>query len=121
MPKARCVRKKRGLFNSQVWRFKVQTTGHRLWKDPPWLHPIIAGNNTTGTHVRRRFDQKPDSREKPVLFFHKNSLSRMLLAHNCNPSYSGGETRKIVVQRQPRQVVCKTLSGKKKKSQKKGW
>jgi hypothetical protein len=34
------------------------------------------------------------------------------VAHACNPSYSGAEIRRIVVQSQPRQIVLKTLSQK---------
>jgi hypothetical protein len=34
------------------------------------------------------------------------------VAHACNPSYSEGRDRRIVVQSQPRQRVCKTLPWK---------
>jgi hypothetical protein len=37
----------------------------------------------------------------------------VLVAHACNPSYSGGRDRRISVQTQPRQIVLKTLSQKK--------
>jgi hypothetical protein len=33
-----------------------------------------------------------------------------LVAQTCNPSYSGAEIRRIAVQSQPGQIVCKTLS-----------
>jgi hypothetical protein len=39
------------------------------------------------------------------------------VAHACNPSYSG-EIRRIVVQSQLRQMVCQTLSQKKKNCKK---
>jgi hypothetical protein len=42
------------------------------------------------------------------------------VAHACNPSYSEAEIRRIVVQSQPRQIDCKTLSQKKKKNHKNG-
>jgi hypothetical protein len=41
------------------------------------------------------------------------------VAHACNPSYSEAEIRRIVVQSQPRQIDCKTLSQKKKKKSQK--
>jgi hypothetical protein len=34
------------------------------------------------------------------------------VAHTCNPSYSEGKIRRIVFRRQPRQIVCETLSQK---------
>jgi hypothetical protein len=34
------------------------------------------------------------------------------VAHTYNPSYSGGEVRRIKVQSQPRQIVFETLSQK---------
>jgi hypothetical protein len=42
----------------------------------------------------------------------------VLVAHTCNPSYSGGRDPRILVQNQPGQIVHETLSQKKKKSQK---
>jgi hypothetical protein len=43
-------------------------------------------------------------------------FSRALVAHACNPSYSGGRDQGIMVQSQPGQIVCENLSKKKKKS-----
>jgi hypothetical protein len=34
----------------------------------------------------------------------------VLVAHACNPSSSGGKYQEDEVQRQPRQIVCETLS-----------
>jgi hypothetical protein len=42
-----------------------------------------------------------------------------LVAPPCDPSYSGAEIKRITIQSQPRQIVPKTLSRKKKKSQEK--
>jgi hypothetical protein len=39
-------------------------------------------------------------------------LSRELVAHTYNLSYSEAEIRRITVQRQTRQIVCKALSPK---------
>jgi hypothetical protein len=49
----------------------------------------------------------------------KRISSRELVVHACNPSYSKAEIRRIAVQSQPGQTVCKTLS-QKYPSQKKG-
>jgi hypothetical protein len=37
----------------------------------------------------------------------------VLVAHACNPSYSGAEIRRTVVRSQSRQIVLQTLSQKK--------
>jgi hypothetical protein len=43
----------------------------------------------------------------------KNKKQRWaLVADTCNPSYSAGEIRKILVQSQSRQIVQETLSQK---------
>jgi hypothetical protein len=38
------------------------------------------------------------------------------VAHTCNPSYLGGRDQEDPVQSQPKQIVHKTLSQKKKKT-----
>jgi hypothetical protein len=42
----------------------------------------------------------------------KVDLGLVLVAHTCNPSYSGAEIRRIEVRGQPGQIVHETLSQK---------
>jgi hypothetical protein len=52
--------------------------------------------------------------------YSRREFSQAPVAHTCNPSYSGGRVRRWQFEARPRQIVCKTLSGK-NPSQKKGW
>jgi hypothetical protein len=45
-----------------------------------------------------------------ILYISKEIRSRVLVAHACNPGYSGAEIREIVVQSQSRKIVRETLS-----------
>jgi hypothetical protein len=48
-----------------------------------------------------------------VTFFKKKKKCRAPVAHTCNPiATQEAEIRRIVVQSQPQQIVCKTLSQK---------
>jgi hypothetical protein len=53
------------------------------------------------------------------LLFNRQSFGQALVAHACNPSYSGGRDRRIVVGSQPGQIIRETIS--KKPFAKKGW
>jgi hypothetical protein len=47
---------------------------------------------------------------KTQIHIENNEDSQALVAHACNPSYSGAEIRRIAVQSQLRQIIHKTLS-----------
>jgi hypothetical protein len=44
--------------------------------------------------------------------FKATPLSQVLVAHACNPATPEAEIKRIKVQSQPRQIVCRTLSRK---------
>jgi hypothetical protein len=46
------------------------------------------------------------------MFARIQSWSWVLVAHTCNPSYSGGGDLEDVLRRQLEQIVCETLSQK---------
>jgi hypothetical protein len=51
--------------------------------------------------------------------FSKTQHSQVPVAHVCNPNYWEAEVRRIMVQSQLRQIVCKILSQKKKEKERK--